>query len=203
MARPRETTDAAILAATARAVGRLGPARLTLAEVAGELGIAPATLIQRFGSKRGLLLALARGGAGSAETDFAAFRAKHRSPLAALTALVACMAGMATTPEELANHIAFLHIDLTDPDFHRLALVHAKAMQAEIVSLLDAAVQAGELIDCDTRALGRAVQSLSGGSLLAWAIERDGTAEQRLRADLQVLLHRYRRPATPKRRRRR
>ena len=57
--RPRAASDADILDATARAMARLGPARLTLADVAREAGLSPATLVQRFGSKRGLLLAVA------------------------------------------------------------------------------------------------------------------------------------------------
>ncbi|MET8542281.1 helix-turn-helix domain-containing protein, partial [Kitasatospora sp. NPDC004799] len=57
MPRPRTTSDAEILAATARAIGIHGPGRLTLAHVGAEAGVSPATLSQRFGSKRGLLLA--------------------------------------------------------------------------------------------------------------------------------------------------
>ena len=34
------------------------------------------------------------------------------------------------TPEALANNLAFLEIDLTDPDFHRLALEHSRATLA-------------------------------------------------------------------------
>ena len=56
--RPRTVSDEAILAATARMIGRVGPVRLTLADVGGEVGLSPATLLQRFGSKRGLLIAL-------------------------------------------------------------------------------------------------------------------------------------------------
>ena len=56
--RPKATTDQAILDATHRAVTRIGPMRLTLAHVAREAGVSPATLVQRFGSKRALLLAL-------------------------------------------------------------------------------------------------------------------------------------------------
>ena len=58
--RPRETTDEEILAATGRVMQRLGPAQITLAEVAKAAGVVPATLIQRFGTKRGLLLAACR-----------------------------------------------------------------------------------------------------------------------------------------------
>jgi AcrR family transcriptional regulator len=192
--RPRETTDDAILEATARAIARFGPARLTLAHVAAEVGVAPATLVQRFGSKRGLLLALARQGAGErTPQEYAAIRAAHPSPLEALFAVADCMAGMAPTPEALANHLAFLHIDLTDPDFHRLALEQARAARGELRAFLDAAVAAGELAPCDTERLARAVGVTLGGGLLAWAIERAGTAAEWLRYDLETLLAPYRR----------
>ena len=52
--------------------------------------------------------------------------------MAALFAVADCMAGMAPTPGELANHLAFLHMDLTDPDFHRLAFAQARAARDEI-----------------------------------------------------------------------
>src|SRR5438045_4205506 len=97
--RPRGASDADILAAAFRAVSRLGPARLTLADVAQEAGLSPATLVQRFGSKRGLLLALAGSAAEGVDACFAALRSEHPSPLAALVAGATHMARMATTPE--------------------------------------------------------------------------------------------------------
>src|SRR5919108_6544573 len=68
--RPRTRSDADVFAATYRVVGRDGPARLTLAGVAAEVGLAPSTLAERFGSKRGLLLAAARAGVGGVEAAF-------------------------------------------------------------------------------------------------------------------------------------
>ncbi|HEV3340134.1 MAG TPA: helix-turn-helix domain-containing protein [Pirellulales bacterium] len=201
--RPRETTDDAILAATHRAMSRFGPARLTLAHVAAEVGVAPATLMQRFGSKRGLLLALARQAVAATGQQYAAIRAAHPSPLAALFAVADCMAGMAPTPEALANNLAYLHIDLTDPDFHRLALEQARAARAELRAILDDAVKAGALAPCNTERLARAVGVTLGGGLLAWAIEREGTAADWLRYDLQTLLAPYRRSGKAARIRRR
>ncbi|MDP8981022.1 MAG: TetR/AcrR family transcriptional regulator, partial [Acidobacteriota bacterium] len=58
MGRRKLTPDTDVLTATMRVVNRVGPGRLTLADVAAEAGLAPATLLQRFGSKRGLLLAV-------------------------------------------------------------------------------------------------------------------------------------------------
>ena len=57
--RPRQNTDQEILAAAFRAIARLGPAKLTLADVAAEANVTAASLVQRFGSKRDLLLAAA------------------------------------------------------------------------------------------------------------------------------------------------
>ena len=65
--RPRQASDEDILKAAFRAIARLGPAKLTLADVAAEAGVSAAALVQRFGSKRALLLAAAKdaGGGGA------------------------------------------------------------------------------------------------------------------------------------------
>jgi AcrR family transcriptional regulator len=185
--RPRETSDAQILEATYKVVSRLGP-NLTLADVAKEAGVSPATLMQRFGSKRGLLLAFAASGPQLVGDEFARIRLKHRSPLASVYEVAQCVAAMADTPETLSNSLAFLQMDLVDPDFHKHAHAHSRGMIAGIKALLDEAVEAGELQRCDTTRLARAVQGLIGGSLLQWAIDRDGKATDRLREDLESLL---------------
>ncbi len=185
--RPRATSDEHLLSATHRVVSRLGP-NLTLADVAREAGVSPATLMQRFGSKRGLLLAFAAAGAGDMSGAFAGMRAKHRSPLKAVYELARCMAAMADTPETLSNSLAFLQMDLVDPDFHKHALAHSRGMRDGITRFLDEAVDAGELQPCDTNRLARAVQALVGGSLLQWAVDRDGKAADRLTEDLDSLL---------------
>jgi AcrR family transcriptional regulator len=185
--RPKATSDADLLAATYRVVSRLGP-NLTLGDVAKEAGVSPATLVQRFGSKRGLLLAFAASGPEGLASEFDRIRAAHRSALGVVYGVAECMAAMAVSPQTLSNSLAFLQMDLVDPDFHKHALAHSKAMHAEIKRLLDDAVTEGSLQRCDTGRLARAVQGLIGGSLLQWAIDRDGKAADRLREDLDSLL---------------
>jgi len=198
--RPRETSDEAILAATRRVVTRLGP-HLTLADVAKDAGVSPATLVQRFGSKRGLLLAFAASGPVSLAAEFARIRAAARSPLAAVYATADCMAAMATSAAALSNSLAFLQMDLVDPAFHQHAHAHSRAMRKAIEALLREAIAAGELRRCDAPRLARAVQSLVGGALVQWAIDRDTTVRVRLRQDLEMLLH-PRSTARPRARRR-
>ena len=190
--RPRTIDDGAILQATAMVISRLGPSTFTLADVAKEIGLSPATLLQRFGSKRGLMLALAQSGVEGIDACFSAVRAAHPRPLDALTAAATEMTRHVDTPEEMANHLAFLQIDLSDPEFYRLMLENSTRILAGYQVLLDEAVASGELVKCDTRRLARAVGSMAGGSLISWAVLREGTAEAFVRKDLETLLAAYR-----------
>ena len=62
MPRPRTVSDEAILDAVLDLAHRVGPARVTLASAADEAGLSAATLVQRFGTKRDLLLAADKRG---------------------------------------------------------------------------------------------------------------------------------------------
>jgi AcrR family transcriptional regulator len=188
MGRRKLRPDAEVIAATIRVVSQTGPARLTLAAVAKEAGLAPATLLQRFGSKRGLLLAVAQTGAVGTKACFATIRSKYRSPLKALLASLEAMTALCETPETMANNLAFLELDLTDPDFHRLALEGARATLAQYRALLKEAVQAGEIVRCDTTRVARALSAMCGGSMLSWAILREGKVARFLRQDIEMVI---------------
>ena len=191
--RPRETSDEEILAATARVMQRRSPTQLTLADVAKEAGVVPATLIQRFGTKSGLLLALCSTAPGSVPQQFAAARAKHKSPLKTLIELYAECTAFAPTPEAMANGLAYLQIDLIDPDFYAITLAQFRAIREETRKLLDDAVAARELRKCDTAELARLIQHVNGGAMLSWAVYRQGSVAAWVRRDLKALLRPYRR----------
>ncbi|MGB7280889.1 MAG: helix-turn-helix domain-containing protein [Candidatus Acidiferrum sp.] len=190
--RPRETSDEEIVAATARVMQRRSPTQLTLADVAKEAGVVPATLIQRFGTKRGLLLAMCRTAPGSVPRQFAAACAQHKSPLKALVELYADCTAFAPTPEAMANGLAWLQNDLCDPDFHAITLEQFRALRHETRKLLDVAVTARELRPCDTGELARLIQQLNGGAMLSWAVYRQGSVASWVRRELKALLLPYR-----------
>ena len=190
--RPRTIDDGAILEAAGRIISRHGPAKFTLADVGGEIGLSAAALVRRFGSKRGLMLALARAGRDSVDACFDAVRRSHPSPLAAVLAAGTEMTRFVTSPEEMSNHLAFLQTDLSDPEFYAVMLENSRRIIDGYRKLLDAAVAAREIAPCDTARLARAVDAMSGGSLIGWAVHRGGTAESWVRHDLNTLLEPYR-----------
>jgi AcrR family transcriptional regulator len=179
MPRTKAIDDGTVLDAVARVIVRDGPANVTFARVGRDVGLSPATLVQRFGSKRELLLALARRGAGGAADPL---RARTEPPLEAIVEGLVAMSASVSSPEAMANQLAFLQLDLSDPEFHRLALEHAKAVRAEVKRLLESAGAE------DAARLAQAIQVTYNGALITWAIYRRGRLDTWLRRELGMLL---------------
>jgi AcrR family transcriptional regulator len=174
-------------------MSRLGPGELTLTHIAEEAGLTASALVQRFGSKRALLLALSTLAADGTTGLFAGLRAAHRSPLAVLYAYADCMAQLGPTPADFARNLSWLLVDLTDPGFKRNVQAQTRATEREIRKLLDEAFKARELKPIAGRktsaaALARTVAAVISGSLMNWAFYEEGTATAWIRRDLGVVL---------------
>ena len=190
--RPRKVSDEDVFTAAYQVMQRLGPGELTLADIAGEAGVTAGALVQRFGSKRDLLLQLSeRFSTGTGEM-FAALRQAHRSPLATLRAYADCMAGMATTPAALMRNLSYLQIDLTDEDFRKHLEKSARGTRQELRKLVRDAIAAKELVPgTNAKQLARTIEAIIGGSMLSWAHYQEGTAAKYIRDDLNAVLKPY------------
>ena len=190
--RPRKVSDDDVFAAAHAVMIKVGPGELTLAHIAEHAGVTAAALVQRFGSKRGLLLALAERFAGGTSEMFAALRERHRSPLAAIRAYADGMAGMASSPAALMRNLSYLQIDLTDPDFRQHLSVSARAAREELQTLVKAAIAQRELMaSASPRQLARTLEAIISGSMLTWAFYQDGTASKWVRDDVNAVLKPY------------
>jgi AcrR family transcriptional regulator len=191
-ARPRKVTDDDVFMAAQRAMSRLGPGELTLADIAGEAGVTAGLLVQRFGSKRELLLALSERFSGGTGEMFAELRKGHRSPLATIRAYSDGMAHLASSPAALARNFAYLQIDLTDPDFRKHLAKQALATREEIQRLIREAIAAKELVpSTNVKQLARTIEAVISGSMMSWAFYQEGTAAKWMRHDLDAILKPY------------
>jgi hypothetical protein len=99
------------------------------------------------------------------------------------------MAGLAQSPAALARNLAYLQIDLADPDFREQLSVQARATRAGLRDLLEAAVAAGELRrGTDVATLARTVEVVVSGSLMTWAFYHEGPADRWIRDDVNAVL---------------
>ncbi len=190
--RRRKAEDADVFAALVRVMHRRGPAELTLREIAAEAGVTAGALVQRFGSKRAMLLAHARHAAATGDLGLAVPDPRTLSPLEALRSVTAVHAQLAGSPQAALRNLAYLHNDLADPMLRPHLLRMSRAARRHYEMLVADAVAAGELrADTDRAALARSIEITLGGSFLAWMLYRRGSASEWLREDLEATLRPY------------
>ena len=190
--RRRKAEDADVFAAMGRVMRRVGPAELTLGAIAAEAGITAGALVQRFGSKRELILAHWRQAPASGGEVTPSQSARRRSPLSALRATAAVFAGLAVSPRAALRNLAYMQSDWADAALRRHWLRHTRAARARYEQLVTEAVAKGELrAGTNAQALARMIEVTLGGSFLAWTLHREGSAATRLREDLDATLRPY------------
>ena len=190
--RPRKASDSEVFGAAMRVMSRVGPADLTLSAIAAEAGLTPGALVQRFGSKQRLLRTISSQLGGAAAEIFAQLRSAHPSPLAALREYARCQAQLAESPDALARNLAYLQLDLTDPELYQGLLRYAKGTRAQLAALVKAAIAAGELSrSARPGQLARLIEVTLSGSMMTWAIYREGAAARWMVADLDAVLRPY------------
>jgi AcrR family transcriptional regulator len=179
---------------------RVGPAELTLGAIAAEAGVTASALVQRFGSKREMILAHWRQAAAGAGDDRRQQGARPRSPLDELRDAVAPFAKLAVSPRAALRNLAYMQSDWADPALRRHWLRHTRAARARYEQLVADAVAQGELrADTDAPALARMIEVTLGGSFLAWTLYREGPAATRFREDLDATLWPYLTPGAKRR----
>jgi len=189
MARPQKASDEQIFAAAYRVMQRVPPPEFTLGAIAEEAGVTAGLLVQRFGSKRGLMVRLAELSAAGSAGFIDGLRQRYTSPLAVLRAYVDCMADLATSPEAFARNLAYLVDDLRDAELRRHLATQARRTRRAITKILADAVARGELHESTSpKQLARIVETTIGGSMLTWATYRQGTAVRWMRQDLELVL---------------
>ena len=158
------------MGATLRLVAEHGPG-LTLAQVGDEVGLSAATVMQRFGSKRDLMLTTAHAWGQSTASDFE--RGGHTSD--DLIEGMAELSAFMQTPEQVANIMATLHIDLADPEFRTIIEAEMKRQREFVRDVLDRGVAKGDIKPGDTEELARRLQVVALGAMQSWSIEPTGS----------------------------
>ena len=189
----RKAEDADVFAALVRVMQRRGPTELGLREIAAEAGVTAGRLVQRFGSKRALLLAHARYAAANSDIGVTVPPPRTESPLETLRSITAMYAQLASSPRAAVRNLAYLLNDMADPALRRHLLRLSRAARVWYEQQLKAAVAAGELrADADVQALARSIEVTLRGSLLCWTLYRERPAADWLRDDLDATLRPYR-----------
>ena len=169
MPRSKLISDEAVLEAVGRVLLERGPHGFTLAHVSRKAGIAPPTLIQRFGTKQGLLRAFGRH-----QAKRAAVRepVSDEPPLKVLLGLLVSRAEKIGDRKAFVNSMAMLLEDVRDEQLRAAAARQAFSTELVIERLLD---DAGYR---EPEKAARLVYAAWNGALIQWALKGEGTLER-------------------------
>ena len=178
MARTKTISDEAVLAAAATVMFAKGPSDFTLADVAKAAGIAPATLVQRFGDKHGLVVAAITQDNRAFER-FLAELPNENGAEAVIGVFARMFQGVDEDADQFADQLLWLRQDMRDPDLNRLARERFTALRAAVAARLPPLPIPG----ADA---ARLVEAQWQGALLQWGIEREGRLSEFVTAQLRA-----------------
>lgn len=184
MARPKRDPDTVLIDAAAAVITERGSAAWSLADVAILVGLSPAALIKRFGSKRGLLLAVVRSWVDSIpeSADDAG-----RDPLAELESLVGELFAGLDDVADPVGHLSLLLAEIADPDVRPLVHEGWRRQERLVASLVDQARASGALGAAPDDA-GAMIFALVQGNALRWSVRPEGSLPERQRRMVRTLL---------------
>lgn len=194
--RPRVFSDDAIFHATQVALAREGYGRLTLDAIAREIGCTRQALVRRFGSKHALVLAYLNWSLGAVSNSYQLVQAEYASPLAALRARFVWPAEQRPReigdPNSQANILSFFIGAREDPEFSKRLVEINKVYLNEISTLLQRAIDAGELRSTDPRALAHLLFAATTGETVLWASHPEGEIVERIGRVFDEIVEPYR-----------
>lgn len=177
MPRPKRISDEAVLEAALRVMLRAGPEDFTLRAVSREAGVAPATLLQRFGDKRSLIVrALARDNSGFAEL---VGRAPPGPGREAVLDLFRLMTPEGDDLEQLATGLLWLREDFRDPALNALARERFGVLRAAIAERLPP-------LPLPAAACAALLEAQWQGAINQWGFFREGTLAEHVAASLNA-----------------
>lgn len=165
MPRSKTLTDDEVLDAAFPVIFRKGPADFTLGDVAAAVGLAPATLVQRFGGKRGLIVrAVARDNAKFIQALAQAPRARSAE---AVIDLFWGMTPGQSDEDAFADQLLWLRQDMRDPALNALARERFDALREAIIERLPS-------LPIDPPTAARLIEAQWQGALNQWGLYRQG-----------------------------
>ena len=190
--RRKKVPDSAVFDAVVRVMLHTEADGLTLSAIAAEAGLTAGALVQRFGSKRGLMLAHARHAASTSDIGLKTPRPRRGSALHAIRRTVDPFAQLAASPEAALRNLSYLQRDLADPDLYANLLEMNRKARKWYQQLVSDAIAARELrADTNAAELSRMIEVTLIGSFLSWTIYREGSAAKWIRKNLDALLRHH------------
>lgn len=165
MARKKTISDDEVLDAALPVMVREGPAGFTLAKLAAEIGIAPATLIQRFKDKKTLILRVFERD-NERFAEWVGAQPKGRG-VDKVLALFSADDMYGDGEEDFADHLLWLREDFRDPALNKLSRARFRMLRKAIAERMPRTLVSNEIG-------AQLLEAQWQGALNQWGFFREG-----------------------------
>jgi len=191
MPRVKEKSDDSILEGALKVIIKKGPTSFSLMDVSKIVGLSPATLLQRFGSKKGLLTSSIAYSNQLLLEDLNKLVSKiENSETSGLEAVVELLLGFAKgfkDPKQVAQGLDILKLDIIDPELNRVSIEYFSIRKKCIVGLLSRARERKEIPkNSDLEAIASCLEAVWQGTIMQWALFKSGSLSEHLRRNLGI-----------------
>lgn len=171
--------DSKILEKALLVICEKGADCFTLADIGKAVGLAPATLLQRFGSKRELLIRAAKQTNIKQKQDLKNLKKKGLNWKEELIELMIGIPEGMGTRQEIANSLSILKLDMIDPELHQIARELFECFRAHMEDLIYQGQECGDLIhEYDANSLVWELDALRHGLIIQWTLSGKGTLQK-------------------------
>ncbi len=191
MAQKKIVEDQFVLEQALWVISKYGPDCFTLVDVGKAVGLAPATLLQRFGSKQQLLILAAKQATASLQQDLQKLKLKKLAWDKELIQLLASVPKGFGTRQDIASSLGLLKLDMIDPELHPVARELFKTLRGRIHELLLDGQKSGQLdASFDLEVVMWELDALRHGLVIQWTLSGKGTLKKWLEKGFQNNLKR-------------
>ncbi|HAI29764.1 MULTISPECIES: hypothetical protein [unclassified Thalassospira] len=178
MARNKTIPDSQVLDTIFETVLETGPSNLTFAQASKACGLSPATLVQRYGTLDGLVLAVLLRAWDRLDVEtHAADQEESLSPDGAIEILLRLMPAE-TAERDTTNGLLVLHEDIRNPELRKRGAAWGHQLAEILGRRLSDRPEEG-------KKLGWQMASIWQGAHIWWAFTRELPADQTIREILE------------------
>ncbi|MFI5344024.1 MAG: TetR/AcrR family transcriptional regulator [Chlamydiales bacterium] len=189
MSRKKNIDDATVLEKALLVISDRGPDSFTLNDIGKAVGLAPATLLQRFGSKQSLLILAAKHAGSQLNQSLKKHKKKQLAWDKELIAILGELPDGFGTRQDIANSLGLLKLDMIDPQLHPIAREHFCKFREKVKTILQQARSKGHLPATeDIEILSWQLDALRHGLVIQWTLNGDGDLQNWLQKGLRNYL---------------
>ncbi len=191
MSRKKKITDQEVLEAALKVICEKGHSNFSLVDVSNEVGLSPATIIQRFKSKNELVLEAFKSFNKDFENHVTGSDYSDRSSADALIDFIVEMSERFEVGQ-IGNQIELLMLDVVDPQMNKVARDHFVLFRKKVKQIISEGLKSGEFRkENSADDLVLLLEAFWIGVVIQWAIFKNGTMKSWVRSKTRIIVKQW------------